>query len=99
MTTLHQYRDCIITVEVTSSSGVTSSYSQYAKELVEVCQKSGHVFILGYMPIGIDTLSVATLTELFPHDKWVVISPDELITEFLPKPATSKKKRPLDLKP
>lgn len=92
MTTLHQYRDCIITVEVTSSTGITSNYHQYAKELVEVCINSGHVFILGYMPIGMDTLSVASLTELFPHDKWVVISPGELITEFLPKPATNKKK-------
>lgn len=92
MTTLHQYRDCIITVAVTSSTGVTSSYHQYAKELIEVCQGSGHVFILGYMPIGIDTLSIGTLRELFPNELEIVISPEELITAFIPKPVTNKKK-------
>lgn len=91
MPTLHHYRDKLIAVINPATDDI--AYYSYAKQLVEVCCNSGHVFILGYLPIGIDTLSLKDLQELFPGTEVTLVLPDELITEFMPKPVLNKKKR------
>jgi hypothetical protein len=93
----HQYRDMLITVcpagaiipatskleplyDAKPSDG--SYYHCYAKQLVEVLDRCGTVFIIGYLPIGIRTLRLAELQELFPTTPHCRVGAGELITEW-----------------
>jgi hypothetical protein len=77
---VHQYRDMLLTVA--DSNKEAEDYHCYSKQLVEVLDSCGTVLILGYIPVGITTMTVPELMLLFPTVEHVTVSSNQLIREW-----------------
>jgi len=81
-----EYRDRIITVVAklaTSTEPAEPAYHTFAKQVLEVTRTgkdTAATYILGYLPIGIQTLTLAELKGLFPNAKHAYVLPADLIT-------------------